>query len=460
VPQAQTTNQFDLSLSMIDDGSAIAGALIFAADLFDAGTVEAIGARFRDVLDAFAADTQQRVVELSARLPKRLRAAAQTARVAAATEVPVAVAATPQAEAEAEAVRLPYEAPQGRIESAVAQIWQQLLKRDSISRHDDFFDLGGISLMAVQMVSKLRPLGIQASLRDLFTHPTLKAFAASLDRESAAKHHPSLVPVRTGGSATPLFLVHPVGGEVQYARSVAAALDADIPVYGLAARGFANGETPLRTVEAMADVYLEAIRQVQNKGPYRIAGWSAGGLIAYEIAHRLLAAHQRVEFVGLIDVSCPAPRHNAASTFSEIEYLRYWLPQTLPETLAPQFAALEQGGDTRAALAFCKSHGLLPKEIAHDIDADLLYRHLAVAHGIQEAVLAYRPAPLVAAPVTLLAASGVEREDRTLGWGTLLGERLRIVPVDGTHLTMVEAPQVDSLGKALSFAMAPKAAAA
>ncbi|WP_460908686.1 amino acid adenylation domain-containing protein, partial [Paraburkholderia jirisanensis] len=462
VPQAQTTNQFDLSLSMIDDGSAVAGALIFAADLFDAATVEAIGARFCDVLTAFTADPQQRVADLGARLPARLPKPAQAvthlAAGAAGAAGAVAAAATPQVEAEA--VQLPYEAPQGRIESAVAQIWQQLLKRDSISRHDDFFELGGISLMAVQMVSKLRPLGIQASLRDLFTNPTLKAFAASLDRESAAKHHPNLVPIRTGGSATPLFLVHPVGGEVQYARSVAAVLDLDIPVYGLAARGFANGETPLRTVEAMADVYLDAIRQVQNKGPYRIAGWSAGGLIAYEIARRLLAAHQRVEFVGLLDASCPAPRDDGVSTFSEMEYLRYWLPQTLPESLAQQFAAFGESGDTRAALAFCKAHGLLPKEIAHDIEVDMLHRHLAVAHGIQEALLAYRPAPLVAAPVTLLAASAVERADRTLGWGALLGERLQVVPVDGTHLTMVEAPQVDSLGKALSFALAPKAVAA
>jgi thioesterase domain-containing protein len=451
VSQAQTTNQFDLSLSLIDDGTLIEGALVYASDLFDTASAEAIGERYTDVLANFARNAQQTVADLVAALPVFLDGLLQSpGETSAAGTAPPA---TPH----------PYEAPSGKTETSIAQVWRDLLNHEQISRHDDFFELGGISLMAVQMISRLRPLlGVQVSLRDLFAHPKLLDFAKVFEGQSDHDGHPNLVPVRPRGDVPPLFLVHPVGGEVKYARDLAAALDARLPVYGLAAGGFRASETPLRSVQAMASAYIEAMREVQPKGPYRIAGWSAGGLIAYEIARQLLAAKQRVAFVGLIDASCPLPLAPSGEPLAaqplqaldEIEYLRSWLPDPLPQPVAAQFEALVGAGDVVAMLSFCQANGLLPPGIPRDIELDLLRRHLAVALATQEAARHYQPMP-VATDVTLITAAGERRADPTLGWGALLGHRLEVVSLDGSHMTIVEPPYVQSLGEVISTAVMP-----
>nr|WP_237720906.1 phosphopantetheine-binding protein [Pseudomonas fuscovaginae] len=106
----------------------------------------------------------------------------------------------------------PYEAPQGETEIAIAQLWKELFKLEQVSRHDDFFSLGGISLMAVQMASRLRKvLGKPIAVRDLFVEPTIAGFAQTLDGQARPGQHSNLVAIRRTGSQRPLFLVHPVG---------------------------------------------------------------------------------------------------------------------------------------------------------------------------------------------------------------------------------------------------------
>ncbi len=438
--QAQTTSQFDLTLSLADDGEVIAGALIYAADLFDAPFVASTGARFAQVLAEMAADPRRPIGSLVPEL------------VAPAPRDP-ALEAEPVLPAGDEAGHDGDDTPRGEIEQAIAALWQQLLSRERVGRHDHFFELGGISLMAVQMVSQLRKkLGMPIDMRDLFRKPTVAGFAASLRRDGQAARHPNLVPVRTG-AGTPLFLAHPVGGGVKYAHDLAPWLDAGMPVYGLAAPGFGEGETPLREMGALAGAHVAAIRAVQPHGPYRIAGWSAGGLVAYEIARQLLAAGDQVQFLGLIDAARPAAAAVAqASTLDEIAYLRDWLPEQLDANLQQGFERLAAERDLPALLSFAQANGLLPPDIPRELDAALLSRYLAVAAATQQAVLGYRPQPLQA-PVTLFAAAGEAREDAALGWAPLLGDRLQRVPVAGTHMTVVAMPHVQALGAAITQAL-------
>src|SRR5690606_37216807 len=105
-----------------------------------------------------------------------------------------------------------------------------------------------------------------------------------------------LVPIRTGGTRTPLFLAHAVGGNVLNYQHLAKKLPADQPVYGLQAIGLDGHTPPLQRVEDMARRYVAEIRQVQPQGPYRLAGGSMGGIIAFEMAQQLVAAGQQVAF--------------------------------------------------------------------------------------------------------------------------------------------------------------------
>ncbi|WP_416768990.1 amino acid adenylation domain-containing protein [Pseudomonas sp. RHF3.3-3] len=435
---AHRTTQFDLSLSLVDTGERIRGSLQYASDLFDVSTVQAIAELFAKVLENLLGDAQQSIGQLLENTPALPRSADAVA-IAAPVEEP-----RPEPR--------PYEAPLGDTEIAIAQLWKELFKLEQVSRHDDFFSLGGISLMAVQMASRLRKvLGKPIAVRDLFVEPTIAGFARTLDGQARPGQHGNLVAVRRTGSQRPLFLVHPLGGEVQYARDLAPALDPQVPVYGLAASGLVAGETPLFEVPAMAARYLAAIRQVQPQGPYRIAGWSAGGLIAYEMARQLQAAGESLEFVGIIDASArpePAP----AQSLSEAQFLMAWLPTQVEPQVRQQLAALAQENAIEAMLALCMTHRLLPQELPQDVDADLLRSHLAVAYAIRLAIGAY-VSPASSLKVSLFTASGQERNDPLLGWGALLEAAPVVTALPGTHNTLVQPPHVGALGQAISRAL-------
>ncbi|WP_248796185.1 non-ribosomal peptide synthetase [Pseudomonas sp. MWU13-2105] len=435
---AHRTTQFDLSLSLVDTGERIGGSLQYASDLFDSETVLAIAGLFAKVLENLVSDAQQSIGQVLENTPRLPRAANAEVAPAAIAEQP------PEA--------LPYEAPQGDTEIAIANLWKDLFKLEQISRHDDFFSLGGISLMAVQMASRLRKvLGKPIAVRDLFVEPTIAGFARALDGQARPGQHSNLVPVRRTGSQRPLFLVHPLGGEVQYVRDLAPVLDPQLPVYGLAASGLGAGETPLFEVAAMATRYLAAIRQVQPQGPYRIAGWSAGGLIAYEMARQLQAGGEQLEFLGIIDASArPGPA--AAESLSEGQFLMAWLPEQVEPEVRRQLSELAQENAIEAMLALCMAYQLLPEELPRDVDAGLLRSHLTVAYATRLAVGAYvsPPAPL---KVTLFTASGQERSDPLLGWSALLDAPISHTALPGSHNTLVKAPYVSALGQAISQAL-------
>ncbi|MCG6574706.1 non-ribosomal peptide synthetase, partial [Pseudomonas sp. AF32] len=428
------TTQFDLSLSLVDNGERISGSLQYANDLFDTVTVQNIAGLFATLLENLVADPRQSVGQLLENTPPLVRSASAVTQ-------PVDTADTVEA--------LPYEAPQGDTELAIAALWQDLFKRERISRHDDFFSLGGISLMAVQMASRLRKvLGKPIAVRDLFVEPTIAGFARTLDGQARPGAHGNLVPIRRTGSQRPLFLVHPLGGEVQYARDLATALDPQTPVYGLAASGLVAGEAPLSDVASMATRYLSAIRQVQPQGPYRIAGWSAGGLIAYEMARQLQAGGEALEFLGIIDASA-RPDPVSTPAVSEAQFLMAWLPEQIDPELSRQLTEMARDSAIEAMLALCTAHRLLPEELPHDIDAGLLRTHLAVAYATRQAIGAYvsPPSPL---KVSLFTASEQQRSDPTLGWRALLQDRVSVTALPGTHNTVVKAPHVARLGEAIN----------
>ncbi|MET0264840.1 MAG: amino acid adenylation domain-containing protein [Duganella sp.] len=316
-----------------------------------------------------------------------------------------------------------YAAPQGRVEQVLAQLWGELLGARQVGRHDNFFELGGHSLLAVQFVSQLREaLGIELPLRTLFAHPVLAELAQAIGALGCAQGQlPNLASIRTGGDQRPLFLVHPGEGEIGYARQLAPWLDASLPIYGLAASGLLAGETPARSVEEMAASYVRQIRTVQPQGPYRLAGWSAGGTIAYEMANQLIGADQQVEFLGLIDTRADYREQEAAP-----------------------LALLEAAG-AAGEVGHSAAHGA--------VAADLLQRYTAVQHAIAVALRQYARPP-IPAHIALFTATAEQRTDATLGWRSAAGQRLSVTPVGGDHYSIMEAPWVGQLGAVITAALA------
>lgn len=194
-------------------------------------------------------------------------------------------------------------APRNEIEFRLADIWQDLLGRDKVSVADNFFDLGGTSFTAMRLMARIQEAtGKTLQIGTLIHSPTVEALASVLaDTVTKVGSDSHLVAISAAGRRRPLFLVHPVGGNVLCYVELARELGTDQPVYGLQAPGLVQGEGVLASVEELAELYIAAIRKLQRHGPYYLGGWSFGGIVAYEMARRLSDSGEKVASVVMID---------------------------------------------------------------------------------------------------------------------------------------------------------------
>lgn len=201
--------------------------------------------------------------------------------------------------------------PQTPTEHMLARIWQHLLGYTAIGIHDNFFDLGGDSLLAVQLVAQVRQAtGVQLPLRRMVQCPTIAGLAAAIAEDSSinmlAAATENLVPFRPDGELPALFLIHPVGGGVFGYTELVQQLALSRQVWGIQAQGFADGQEPIQSIPEIARTYLEQVQHVQPAGPYLLVGHSFGGAVAFEMAQQLYDRNQEVGLVALLDTPDPA----------------------------------------------------------------------------------------------------------------------------------------------------------
>ncbi|HZI10167.1 MAG TPA: amino acid adenylation domain-containing protein [Myxococcus sp.] len=336
-------------------------------------------------------------------------------------------------------------APRDRVEMELASIFEALLGVKPVGMHDDFFALGGHSLLAVRLVDQLqRRLGRKPSLHQLFGNATVESLAALL-RDAPAEGPPSpLATLQPRGHLPPLFLVHAIGGSALSFRELSQALGEQQPLHAFHAPGL-EGDTPaFKDIPAMARHYLSFLREARAPGaPLWLAGWSFGGLVAYEMARQLEAEGTHVEGVILLDSWLPRPMMTPRQDGAE--GLRH---------LARELG-LEPGEDatlTRLA-ALAVERRLLPPSTAEED----LRRALEVHQAHQAAFHAFQPQPSKGLRLVLLrpeeAANPVDaallEQDPTGGWGALVTGPVELHPVPGDHFRMLRAPHVEVLAQVL-----------
>ncbi len=202
-------------------------------------------------------------------------------------------------------------APRTEVERKLHALWRELLKLDQLSVTDDFFAIGGHSLLAVRLVAAIElELGQRLPLASLVKHPTIAALAELIDNQHQQSWD-SLVTIQAKGDNTPLFFLPGGGGNVLYFYPLAEKLGHDRPFYGLQARGLDGITAPLHCASAIATEMVKEIKQVQANGPYILGGHCVGGLIAFAIAQQLAAAGDTVEQLLILDA--PAPHFFRAS---------------------------------------------------------------------------------------------------------------------------------------------------
>jgi thioesterase domain-containing protein/acyl carrier protein len=381
--------------------------------------------------------------------PAPVAAAAEENRPSQAlTSVPNAVAAS--AASGAPGVHLTTD-----TQTKLAEIWSEVLHVEDLRAEDDFFDLGGHSLLAVKIISKVeRAFGIEISLNSVLEYSRLSAFAQRIDairdrgEEAPQESLHRLVPIQPEGANAPLYWV-PGGraGSVVALREVSMQLGQVRPVFGLESAAPKPGEGYL-SVEERARAYVELIRAHQPHGPYCVAGFCLGGMVAFEIAQQLRQAGEAVQFVGLVQAFLPIPTHHKwhqlriswqrhvyiASIFSRFALMRafsFALPHARRQALLDQMAAL--------LLGWVSSSAQLPD--------DPHVRNL-------ETMSHYQPQPYAGKVCLFLAKDCYESigltpaVDPRQTWRKFAAEA-HVTVVPGNHSSILEIPQARSLAEAM-----------
>jgi thioesterase domain-containing protein len=223
-------------------------------------------------------------------------------------------------------------------EQLLCQVFADVLGVDGVGIDDDFFRLGGHSMLAMQLISKIRSaLNATVSVRSLIQHPTPAGFLEA----THGIDHPDddfevIVPLRAGGDRTPLFCIHPASGLALSYRALADNLPSDVPVYGVQAPGLVPGSQVPASLPEMADRITAEIRRIRPAGPYALLGWSLGGNIAQAVAARLQSSGETVDLLALVDSypghDWPYPTFCTRAEWDEFGLLATLTPETRADT--------------------------------------------------------------------------------------------------------------------------------
>jgi thioesterase domain-containing protein/acyl carrier protein len=346
--------------------------------------------------------------------------------------------------------------PREAIERELVRIWEEVLGVEDIGVLDNFFDLGGHSLLAIKLFDRIeKECGVSLPLACLFEAPTVAALGRMLRQKGWRPRWQSLVPIQSAGRRRPFFCVHAVGGNVLNYRLLSQHLGADVPFYGLQARGLGGHEAPHANVAEMAAAYIEELRQEQPEGPYQIGGASSGGVIAYEMAQQLHAAGERVSALVFFDTCVVGPRppcvveveassplhHRALLLDIHLGQLLLRTPREGVRYLADRVKA-RMGGVVGAVARTL--HAATP-----------VVRN--VIEATRRAVDDYVPRPYPGSAVMLLCRDAPHRtfHDGRLAWADLVqgGLVLRFIP--GEHEDMLDEPRVAGAAAVLDRCLEP-----
>jgi thioesterase domain-containing protein/acyl carrier protein len=370
--------------------------------------------------------------------------------------------ALPAPEADAYATGA-YAPPEGQVEAVLAELWSELLGIERVGRHDDFFALGGHSLLVLRLLSELdQAFGVRLPVGVVFLRPTLAELAEAVGDSRLAEEAATLVPLQPEGQDPPLFLLPGAIGSVLYLQPLAEALGEGRPVLALPTPGL-DGRPTLESMTELAAHHLRTLRRWQPRGPYFLAGHSSGGRVAFELARQLERQGETVACVVILDTTAPDPgqerserteREILADLVAVFEELAGVALGISREPILSEPDAEEAYAKVMAAF---QSSGVLFSKGAAVAELKAL---VAVYRAAIEAHLDHRIEERLRAPIHLLMArdrGGAEAfvdHRPAWGWEACSEQGAVVEEVPGTHITMMTPPQVSFLAERLGEILA------
>ncbi|QWF78052.1 type I polyketide synthase [Amycolatopsis sp. CA-230715] len=342
--------------------------------------------------------------------------------------------------------------PRDAAERLVSTAWADVLGREH-GVTADFYAEGGVREQAEAVTALLSERsGRELTVSELFEHPTIERMAVHL-RDEETEGRP-VRPLRTRGDQNPLFFFHPGGGDTAVYRQLVGLLDEDIPAYGF------DRVDGLVSVEERVERYLPELRKIQPHGPYRLAGWSFGGFIAFDMAQRLRAEGEEVELLAMIDSILPLTGDTGLSDVDlmkkRLERFEEFLESSYGKRIDLPFDRLARlGVEDQAQLLVdtMRAEGLVNGEVS-----EAILHHQRTSFVDARALEFYRPdrydGPLVFFSAADQVPGGLrdhrfDRTDDARGWDAVC-PALDVIVVPGHHLSLLDPPNVDHIAARLT----------
>ncbi|PHH75740.1 hypothetical protein CDD82_4306 [Ophiocordyceps australis] len=332
------------------------------------------------------------------------------------------------------------------------------------------FDIGFTSMHVIKLKYHIqRRLGVEVSVLDIISKPTVGALAADLDSrlqhgKASDESYDPVVVFRASGSKTPLWLIHPGVGEVLVFVGLAKCLAADDrPVYALRAAGFERNHERFESIQQCVDVYTAAMRRCQPHGPYALAGYSYGSMLAFEVAKRLGAGGDQVCFLGCFNLPPHIKQRMRVLNWNLcLLHLSHFLSLVVEEVCDTLELDATFGNASRnEAMQWVLDIAHKPRWDELNLETDALERWADVAFGLQCMARNYDPSGQVSSmdifhciPLKAVAPSQeVWLRNHLSHWADFVREAPRFHPVQGEHYTMIGPEHVVSFAQTLTEAL-------
>ena len=347
-------------------------------------------------------------------------------------------------------VKVGHVAPRNAVEAELAAIWADVLRRETVGINDRFFDLGGNSVSAIRMINRAqKSFGIKISVRELFEKQTIAALDLGEQRQPAANASTPLIRLSHAPNAAPLFCIHGGTGEASYYAKLSARLGGLASVYAIQYPGLASEPAHFASLPELARQYIHLIQQVQPNGPYRLLGWSFGGLAAYEIARQLTAAGQEVSFLCMLDALI-ATGEPPKERWSDAQALFYMLKIHDLVRDAEEAAELE-----RSAASMADGQPLLQRALEHlkqrqvypdSARVEDLARNLASIKDVIHMSMHFRPDRYSGDVFYVGAMDDDHNVDEVVArWTSLVDGGIDLVKVDMRHNRMFDDAHIGQI---------------